>query len=362
MLITRYLAKEVLTTLTVIITVLLVVFLSNRLLLLLEMATLGQFPVAVVMKLVLLNAPALIGMLMPIALFFAILLSYGRLYIDNEMTVLSACGFSQGQLLKSTFYIACFVAVIVGFCVLYIGPRFMADYARLSRESGTAVLVDAILPGQFHQADHGKTVIYTQKKTDAGMQDIFLAQQKSRPGDGRYWQIMTAKSGETRPDEPRNGSYFLAKNGQLVKMIPGQGQVDIASFDQLGVRLSKDAPVVIKKAKALPTSQLWPLNNKNLKYAAELQWRLSFPILTILFALMAVPIAKINPRQGRFAKFIPGALLAITYANLLISARKWVGMGKIPVSIGLWWLHIAAIFLLILMLSYPRIKLYWQRH
>lgn len=358
MLITRYLAKEVLTTLTVIITVLLVVFLSNRLLLLLEMATLGQFPVAVVMKLVLLNAPALIGMLMPMALFFAILLSYGRLYIDNEMTVLSACGFSQAQLLKSTFYIACFVASIVAFCVLYIGPKFMADYARLSRQSGTAVLVDAIMPGQFHAMDAGRAVIYTQKKTDEGMQGIFMAQQK-QAGKEKYWQIMTANRGESRQDAT-HGSYFLAQEGELVKMVPGQGQVDLAAFDSLGVRLNKAEPAHITKAKALPTSTLWPLNNANLKYAAELQWRLSFPILTILFALLAVPIAKINPRQGRFAKFIPGALLAITYANLLISARKWVGMGKIPVWIGLWWLHLAALALLGLMLYYPKLKQRWQ--
>ena len=39
---------------------------------------------------------------MPLALFIAILLAYGRLYVDSEMTVLEACGMSQNRLLGYT--------------------------------------------------------------------------------------------------------------------------------------------------------------------------------------------------------------------------------------------------------------------
>ena len=68
---------------------------------------------------------------------------------------------------------------------------------------------------------------------------------------------------------------------------------------------------------------------------------------------MAVPLAKANPRQGRFLKLLPAILLYMAYLTILIAARGALERGKIPMVLGLWWVH--ALFLGIGLLL-----LYWE--
>jgi lipopolysaccharide export system permease protein len=70
-------------------------------------------------------------------------------------------------------------------------------------------------------------------------------------------------------------------------------------------------------------------------YKAELQWRLSLPLLAFIVVLMAVPLSRTNPRQGRYAQLIPCILLYLVYLTLLMSARDRIEGGA---SISLMWL------------------------
>ena len=94
---------------------------------------------------------------------------------------------------------------------------------------------------------------------------------------------------------------------------------------------------------ALTTRSL--LDNDDIRSNAELQWRLSLPLLVFIVTLMAVPLSRVNPRQGRFLKLLPAILLYMAYLTILIAARGALEKGKIPPALGLWWVH--AIFLAI---------------
>ena len=87
------------------------------------------------------------------------------------------------------------------------------------------------------------------------------------------------------------------------------------------------------------------IHSDDLRMRAELEWRLSLPLLVFIVTLMAVPLSRVNPRQGRFLKLLPAILLYMAYLTLLIAARGALDKGKIPVALGLWWVH--AIFLVI---------------
>jgi lipopolysaccharide export system permease protein len=94
---------------------------------------------------------------------------------------------------------------------------------------------------------------------------------------------------------------------------------------------------------ALPTSSLF--GSPELRSIAELQWRISLPLLVFIVTLMAVPLSRVNPRQGRFLKLLPAILLYMAYLTILISARGALEKGKLSPVIGLWWVH--GIFLVI---------------
>ena len=62
-------------------------------------------------------------------------------------------------------------------------------------------------------------------------------------------------------------------------------------------------------------------------------------MITLVLGLLAIPLARLRPRQGRYARVIWGVMLYAVYANLLISGRTLIEKGTVPEWLGLWWVH-----------------------
>jgi len=73
---------------------------------------------------------------------------------------------------------------------------------------------------------------------------------------------------------------------------------------------------------------------------AELEWRISLALSVLVLTLLAVPLSKVKPKQGRYAKLAPAVLFYIVYANLLFLARAWIKKGVLAPWLGIWWVHL----------------------
>ena len=96
----RYLSREVTASLLVVITVLLLAFLSQQVVRYLNYVAVGKIPTNVLLELISFEVPYLLSLLLPLALYLGIILAYGRLYADNEMAILQLCGFNQNRLVR----------------------------------------------------------------------------------------------------------------------------------------------------------------------------------------------------------------------------------------------------------------------
>src|SRR3990167_10267451 len=135
MLIFRYLAKEVFITLSSLITILLFIFMSNQFIKYLSRAATGKIPGMLIMKLMMLELPNLLSLLLPLGFYMALLLAYGRLYADSEMTVLQACGYGPGRLLWQSLWMAAGVAMIT--CLMMtMSPLVAYERAKLLQTTG----------------------------------------------------------------------------------------------------------------------------------------------------------------------------------------------------------------------------------
>jgi lipopolysaccharide export system permease protein len=90
------------------------------------------------------------------------------------------------------------------------------------------------------------------------------------------------------------------------------------------------------------------------KNVAELHWRIATVCITLLLGCIAVPLAKLRPRQGRYARVGYGVLLYALYANLLIAGRTLLERGRMPSWLGLWWVHAFILVLALLILYGPK--------
>ena len=95
----RYLSRELLVTLSAVSAVLLVIIMSGRFIKYLAQAAQGLLDPGVLLMIMGFRLPGFLQLILPLGLFLGVLLAYGRLYLDSEMTVLSATGMSQRRLL-----------------------------------------------------------------------------------------------------------------------------------------------------------------------------------------------------------------------------------------------------------------------
>jgi lipopolysaccharide export system permease protein len=337
MVIFRYLLKEIVVALLVLTTIIFIIFLSNQFVHYLNRAVGGNMPGMIVLQLMMIEIPNLLGLLLPLGLYMAILLAYGRMYADSEMIALQACGYSEGRLMRQTLAIALVVAVIVGTLVFYYNPRISSSRARLIRSQGITTMIKTIMPQRFHALSGGKRVIYVEemKKGNTLASHIFYAEKGKK-----NWGVLSAESAHTLEDkETKETTLYLGK-GHYYQGVPGQADFRVSSFDKMKVNLPKPVINISNDARTLPTASLWPLNNKDKKKVAELNWRLSIPVMVFVLTLLALPLSKVNPRQGKFSRLAPAIILFAVYANMMFIGRDWLREGVIPWWMGLWWLHL----------------------
>lgn len=355
MIVFRYLSREVLVTLSAVSAVLLVIIMSGRFIKYLAQAAQGILDPSVLFLIMGFRLPGFLQLILPLGLFLGFLLAYGRLYLDSEMTVLSATGMSQQRLFLYSLAPATVVALLVAWLSMGLAPQGVTQVARIFNQQDALTEFDTLVPGRFQSMRNGTRVTYTRElsedRTELG--GIFISDKRvSRAGDkDRGISVLVAESGrqEVQPDGSR---YLILENGYRYDGNPGQADYRVIQYDTYGVLLPKPSVAAdISEREAIPTSQL--IGSDDPRLQSELQWRLSIPLLVFIVTLMAVPLSRVNPRQGRFLKLLPAILLYMTYLGLLVAARSALDKGRIPPYVGLWGVHL--LFLLV-----GLALLYWE--
>ncbi len=354
MIIYRYLAREVLTTMLAASLIILLITLSTRFVGYLADAAAGELDGGVLLTLMAYRLPAYFELILPLGLFLGILMAYGRLYIDSEMTVLHACGMSQTRLVMYTVCTALIVAVIVGFFSLYLSPKGVSATESLLAEQRSRTDFETLKPMRFHQQSGGKSVSYAESISDdkEQLQRVFMATSSTSASVNKEIPIvLTAESGETIIDEKTGVKYLYLKNGRRYQGVPGSAMYEVVSFDTYSQILPKpDFSQVRSKNKTDAISTRDLLADTSLQAKAALQWRLSLPFLVLVVALLAVPLSYTKPRGGRYGKMLPSVLLYVIYLVCVNGARGVIEEGTAPVAGLLWVVHggffVLAIFML----------------
>jgi lipopolysaccharide export system permease protein len=356
----RYLVKEVYGTLLATTGVLLIIIISNQFIHYLSEAAMGVLPLRTVMQMMSLQVPLLLGLLLPLGLFLGILMAYGRLYIDHEMTVLSACGYSRGRLLGMTLLIATMVAVVVAVLMLWVKPKMEWYKRHILAEAAASSPLERILPDKFIALDQGKIILYAGDLSVNHQQlaSVFIAQPPAHSGNP--WAVMIASGGSQWVDPATRDKYIVFTNGNRYTGIPGRSDFQVLNYATYGYRIEKYTPPADARAEAMGTIDLWKNRHGHPKNHAELQWRISMPLSVFILTLLAVPLSQVKPRQGRYAQLLPAILLYVVYADLMFVAQAWLQKGEIASGIGMWWVHgvflVLAILLLIRYLGWSQIK------
>lgn len=335
MIIERYLLRELISTLLAVTLVLFLIFVSSWFARLLGQVVAGNVQVEVVFQLLAYMSLETLMVLLPLSLYLAVLLTFGRLYKDSEMTAMLACGVSMWRITRLVLILAIVFSVLVGAVSLYFGPWAKGERHKLQTQMGATSGIEAVAAGQFRELAGGKLVFYAEQVSDDGrfMENVFIQGQR----EGQF-NLIVAEQAHQRL-AASGARYLVLVNGSRYEGTPGKSDFRIIHFREHEV-LMKVAEVALAASKisALPSALLWVSDYP--KHIAELQWRMAMPLSALLLAMLAIYLGRSSPRQGRYAKFFLGILVYIIYSNLMGMAQTWVERGRVESWVGMWWVHV----------------------
>ncbi len=335
MIIRDYVIKEVIRTFAGVFLVLFLIILSTQLLRALSAVAEGKIALDFLFSLLFLKNVASLTLILPLTLFISILLALSRLYKDSEMVALSACGIGPGTLLKSISIIL-FSFIFLEITLALVLAPWASNKIQQAEESFKAEAdIELITPGQFNVADGGQRVLYAQDMPGpTRLNNVFL-----HVDNGDTSSVMASDDANIVTDKRQGARYIVFQNGNRYDGTAGSLEYRFIKYKDYGVLLEgKILGNMTLDRESIPSTELW--NSQKLSHKVELQWRISQIIMMIILALLAVPLSKSAPRQGRYAKMALAILLYVAYSNLLVVAMNWVRKGLVEPLIGMWWVHI----------------------
>ena len=285
--------------------------------------------------------------MIPLGLYLGILLALGRLYRDSEMTALFSCGVGLFNIFRPAMIAGLIGVLIISVLTIWVNPWAATYEQKLKAGLQDRSALDFLSAGKFVEATDNSGVFFIQSGNESKTRfdNVFV----HREAEDGSRQVESAEAAYYQKDEESGEEFMIFENGQSNTGTPGNADYIETRFKRHGVLIPRINPAEPRlRAAGMTLAQLW--QSPNAAEKAELQWRVSIPLASLILALLAVPLSHASPRQGRFAKIALAILIYIPYSNLLVLARKWIADGTVSPVFGLWWVHLIVLVLLALLI------------
>ncbi|HEY6453372.1 MAG TPA: LPS export ABC transporter permease LptF [Steroidobacteraceae bacterium] len=351
----RYLLREMTVNFFGVTAVLFAILFVNQVGVVLARAAQLQYQSGFVLELIGLGAAQNVAILLPIGLLLGIVLAFGRLYHDSEMAAAQACGVGVGRVAAAVWLLALPVTGLIVLLNFELAPRAAAAEAAMRDEAVRASVTAPLTPGNFRSFAGGRVVVYARAADRNGdLAGVFV-----KRSEGPIVETTVARRAHYSLSSDGQSETITLYDGQRLEGVPGSNRYRIMRFDQqlIPIRMP-DSTRRGQRVDEMSTAQL--LASGSPKLRAELQWRLGLPVMTLVLTVMAVPLGRLGPRQGRYAHVWIAVLIFALYANLALAARTWLERGRIPPALGLWWVHGLFLLAAIGVLAAPRVGRSWR--
>ena len=346
MILRRYIMVEILKPAAVILSLLVAIFASYTAVTYLGDAVGGLLSPAAVGVLIGLKIGMALEVLLPTTLYLSVIIALGRLYRDSEMTALAACGVGLGSVLGPVLLLALPVAAAASFASLTVRPAAYEALYRLRSEAREAFDMSRLEAGRFLELESGRYTLFAQgadpQRRAALKVHIFVR-------DGEARQVISAAEMAQGGAQADGQPVVVLRDGYRAEFARTGEAGSVARFGQAVYRIAAEGDGTTRyRRKAAPSAQLF--GSPRLEDVAELQWRLSIPLSTILLALLGVPLSRSDPRGAGFARMGTAVAIFAVYFQLFVIAKTQVENGVVTPAVGIWWVPaLLAVLILVLL-------------
>jgi len=317
------------------------VLLMGRLIKLTDLVISRGVPLADVSQMVLCLMPSFLVFTIPMAFLLAVLLAFGRLSADNEITVIKASGISLMQLMPPVVICGVFAATLTLVASTVGVPWGNSAFKELSvavlKQNATATVREKVfwddIPGvvmytEHYDEEHQKLEgVIIQDGRDQSRPLTIFAADGFIGGDPKRNDIRMVLSNGSIHTVGKEGEYRLVRFDEYAMTIAGSGQGGVLARNELDMTVAELLSLINNPATT---------KSARLKFQSELHSRFAFPFAALVFAVVAVPLGMQNQRSGKSAGFSTSIAVLLSYYVVQSFLRTLAGKGIIPPALALW--------------------------
>ena len=340
MILRRYMTQQVAANTAIVLLFLMALMLGGRLIRYFGIAAEGRLDVGLLFAIIGYNIPTFLELILPLSFFIALMLVLGRMYVEQEMSVLFASGISRGRLTRLM------IPLITGLFVFQMGislwakPWGLSNSEHIWQTQSLGSLLDLVRPKTFISSGNYHLYVDEFDKEKRELKNIYVVQQQTDKSGkiAKNDVIITATRAYQVPSKDTDSSMQLDLfQGRRYELGTNQANYNQASFEKYRITLEKPASEKITETnvETQTTAKLLAHTQKP-EVKAELGYRFTMPWLIIIAAMLATPLAQVRPRQGRWLRLLPSVLIFASCAISIISLRTAIAKESISEYAYIW--------------------------
>jgi LPS export ABC transporter permease LptF/LPS export ABC transporter permease LptG len=340
----RYLVREIVPPMLVALIGLTFVLMMPPILLNAERLIAKGVPWTIILRVLLTLVPQALGLTIPMALLYGILLGLGRLSADREFVALQACGVSVFRVFRPIAAIAVVACLATAYNMIVALPDANQRFREITYNIVASGAETDIKPRVFFTNFPNRVLYVRDIQPGTGWHDVFLADAT----DPAHTTIFIARTGRMVIDRVKRTLELVLENGtQHTTSRDQPEQYDAEAFEATVLKVDPES--------IFPRTQI--VKGDNEKTIAELhrtvdentanhlpsntqlytiQQKFSLPVACLVLALIGVALGASNSKDGKLAAFALGTGVVFVYYIILYSARAGAFAGRLPASFAPW--------------------------
>jgi len=287
----------------------------------------------------------------PMAALLAVLMSFGRLSADNELTAMRSSGISIRALVRPVLLFACLIALGALANANFWQPQANDRLRAMRADIALKSISSAIQPGVFEEG-FTNLVLYVRDATPdkSVWKGVFLADVSSKDQP----KITLAQTGALFNDVQETKLQLHLSSGATHSVSNRtQGLYHLTTFNETDIPVASlsnaaedlrtktrrsiemDSRALLARLRA--GSGLGPDAQKERReHVIELSKRVAVPLGVILFAVLAVPLGVISRKGGKSYGFVVSLAIFLIYFVLLSLGEGFAKSGRVSPVFGPW--------------------------
>ena len=270
--------------------------------------------------------------LLTMSLFIATVGTFSRMFRDSEMVIWLTSGRGLLSFLPPLLKFSWPILLLILMLTVWVWPWSNQQIQQLKDRFEQRGDLERVSPGEFQESANGRRVFFIDKNVanDKEGKNVFVATQTPL---GQT--VTSAQSGRVQwMDDDR---YLMLSGGQRLEIRREDGRLRISEFKDYGSLVgSRALDPVAPSSKAMHSWAL--LQDPSRNNQAELAWRVGLSLAAFNMMLIALMMARINPRGARSGHLITAFFTFVVYYNLINLGQSWISSGRVgflPLLLGL---------------------------